>query len=48
MRRAVPGRRAPDEITVFKSVGSALADLTAAAMVHRSRGLAPRTPTAQE
>jgi len=34
-RGDVPGRRDPDQITVFKSVGSALADLTAAALVHR-------------
>jgi ornithine cyclodeaminase len=29
-----PGRRRPDEITVFKSVGSALEDLIAARLVH--------------
>ena len=35
-RRA--GRAAPDEITLFKSVGTALADLAAAVLVHRGSG----------
>ena len=35
-RGEVPGRRAPAEITVFKAVGSGLADLAAAAAVHRA------------
>jgi ornithine cyclodeaminase len=34
----VTGRSSADEITVFKSVGTALADLAAAAMVHARRG----------
>jgi ornithine cyclodeaminase/alanine dehydrogenase-like protein (mu-crystallin family) len=35
-RGRVAGRRSPGERTVFKSVGSALADLAAAMLVHRS------------
>lgn len=31
-----PGRQHPDEITLFKSVGTAVADLAAAALVHRA------------
>ncbi|MFD7705962.1 ornithine cyclodeaminase family protein [Streptomyces sp. NPDC059785] len=42
----VTGRRSPDEITVFKSVGSALADLVAAAVVHRSQS--PQAVPCQE
>jgi ornithine cyclodeaminase len=34
----VAGRTSDDDITVFKSVGTALADLAAAAMVHARRG----------
>lgn len=34
-RRDVPGRRAGDEITLFKSVGSALEDLAAATLAYR-------------
>ena len=30
------GRRSPDEITLFKSVGTALEDLAAAALAYRS------------
>lgn len=33
-----PGRRGPDEITLFKSVGTALEDLAAAALVHEQLG----------
>lgn len=35
----VAGRTSNDAITIFKSVGTALADLAAAAMVHARRGL---------
>lgn len=35
----VAGRTSDDAITIFKSVGTALADLAAAAMVHAQRGL---------
>jgi ornithine cyclodeaminase len=35
-RGEVPGRRGAGEITVFKAVGSGLADLAAAAVVHRA------------
>ncbi|WP_445519422.1 ornithine cyclodeaminase family protein [Streptomyces sp. NEAU-174] len=41
----IPGRRTQEEITVFKSVGSALADLTAASVVYRSHGPSPRAHT---
>jgi len=34
----VAGRTSDDDITVFKSVGTALADLAAAALVHARRG----------
>ncbi|GAA1959104.1 ornithine cyclodeaminase family protein [Amycolatopsis minnesotensis] len=34
-RGEAPGRRSDHEITVFKAVGTALADLTAAALVHQ-------------
>ncbi|WP_399893056.1 ornithine cyclodeaminase family protein [Streptomyces sp. BBFR51] len=44
----VPGRRSPDEITVFKSVGSALADLTAAAAVYQACGPSSETTMSQE
>ncbi|AQA09503.1 ornithine cyclodeaminase family protein [Streptomyces malaysiensis] len=44
----IPGRRTQEEITVFKSVGSALADLTAASAVYRSHGPSPRAHTCQE
>jgi len=37
-----PGRRTPDEITVFKSVGTALEDLCAARLVWERAGLSPR------
>ncbi|MBL1100514.1 ornithine cyclodeaminase family protein [Streptomyces coffeae] len=37
-REEVPGRRDSEEITVFKSVGSGLADLAAAALVYRGAG----------
>jgi ornithine cyclodeaminase/alanine dehydrogenase-like protein (mu-crystallin family) len=37
-RGEAPGRRDPGEITLFKSVGSGLADLTAAALVLRAAG----------
>jgi ornithine cyclodeaminase len=33
LRDAFPGRRRDDEITLFKSVGTALEDLTAARLV---------------
>jgi ornithine cyclodeaminase len=36
-----PGRQAADEITLFKSVGTAIEDLVAAALVHR-RATAPK------
>jgi ornithine cyclodeaminase len=36
--KRVAGRTSDDDITVFKSVGTALADLAAAAMVHARRG----------
>ena len=45
---AVPGRCAPDEITVFKSVGSALADLTAAAAVYEACGPSSESTMSQE
>ncbi|GDY49512.1 hypothetical protein SVIO_001350 [Streptomyces violaceusniger] len=45
---AIPGRRTQEEITVFKAVGSALADLTAASAVYRSHGPSPRAHTRQE
>ncbi|WP_320775646.1 ornithine cyclodeaminase family protein [Streptomyces sp. CRN 30] len=44
----VPGRRSPQEITVFKSVGSALADLTAATAVYRAHVPSPEITTSQE
>jgi ornithine cyclodeaminase len=37
-----PGRRHPDEITVFKSVGAAIEDLVAANLVAASAGADPR------
>lgn len=37
-RGIVPGRRTPEEITLFKSVGTALEDLAAAVLVHRAAG----------
>ena len=44
---AHPGRRTRDEITLFKSVGTALEDLAAARLVARSQGASPqRTPGA--
>lgn len=36
--RRVTGRASAEEITIFKSVGTALADLAAAALVHAHRG----------
>ncbi|GHI98623.1 MULTISPECIES: ornithine cyclodeaminase family protein [Streptomyces] len=44
----VPGRRSPEEITVFKSVGSALADLTAAAAVYQACGPSSESTMSQE
>src|SRR3546814_11239290 len=53
--RAVEGRRNADEITLFKAVGTALADLGAAALAYRaacepegdgSDAIARRTPPA--
>jgi ornithine cyclodeaminase/alanine dehydrogenase-like protein (mu-crystallin family) len=41
-RRA--GRAAPEEVTVFKSVGTALEDLAAAMLVHRSYAASPAPP----
>jgi ornithine cyclodeaminase len=35
-RQEIPGRSSPEEITMFKAVGTALADLAAASMVYRS------------
>ncbi|GAA2438401.1 ornithine cyclodeaminase family protein [Actinomadura vinacea] len=40
-REEVPGRRDAEQITVFKAVGSGLADLTAAAVVYRSASRRP-------
>jgi len=37
-RATHPGRRSADQITLFKSVGSALADLSAAGLVHQQSG----------
>ena len=37
----VPGRGAAGEITLFKSVGTALADLAAAALVHARLSSSP-------
>jgi ornithine cyclodeaminase len=37
-RGTATGRRAPEEITLFKSVGTALEDLAAAALAFRSEG----------
>jgi len=39
----VAGRTSGDDITIFKSVGTALADLAAAAMVHARRGASGAT-----
>lgn len=36
-RGATPGRATPDEITLFKSVGSAIEDLAAAGLVYKDR-----------
>ena len=36
-RDETPGRRAPDEITLFKSVGSALEDLAAAGLAFQAK-----------
>jgi ornithine cyclodeaminase/alanine dehydrogenase-like protein (mu-crystallin family) len=36
-KRETPGRRSPEEITMFKAVGTALADLAAASMVYKAR-----------
>ncbi len=41
VRSGAPARRTPAEITLFKSVGTALQDLAAAQMVHASQRLAP-------
>jgi ornithine cyclodeaminase len=40
-----PGRRSPDEITLFKSVGSALEDLAAARFAFERSGAADRDPS---
>jgi len=38
LRPPPPGRRSPDEITLFKSVGAAIEDLAAAILVWRKAG----------
>jgi ornithine cyclodeaminase/alanine dehydrogenase-like protein (mu-crystallin family) len=35
-KREIPGRSSSEEITMFKAVGSALADLAAASMVYKA------------
>ena len=45
-RREVPGRRAAGEMTLFKSVGSALEDLAAAALAYRDVAVADKGSTA--
>jgi ornithine cyclodeaminase len=35
-KREIPGRSSPDQITMFKAVGSALADLAAASLVYKA------------
>ncbi len=37
-RGTVPGRQNPDEITLFKSVGTAIEDLVAAILLYQKRG----------
>jgi ornithine cyclodeaminase len=40
-RGLVPGRRSPEEITLFKSVGSAIEDLAAARYAYERRAATP-------
>jgi ornithine cyclodeaminase/alanine dehydrogenase-like protein (mu-crystallin family) len=44
----VHGRRTQEEITIFKAVGSALADLAVASAVYRSYESSPCAPSSQE
>lgn len=44
-RSEMSGRRAPEEITLFKSVGASIEDLAAARLVHYALG--PRGPSAE-
>ena len=41
-RQEKPGRRSPDEVTIFKSVGNALEDLAAGELVHAQLHAAKR------
>ena len=43
-KRDNPGRTSPKEITMFKAVGTALADLAAASIVYRARATAAQLP----